>query len=365
MKITITNKPCILLETVELFYAYVNRLPVSTLTSGGAYSIPVDVAEHMLAEVCGSYDPADPELLFFFRQEALLDSSGQYTCLARNLVRNILDFSSMDWDYSLSSLRQSWKSLRSKGERICSIQEYALEYETDHDDRGEMTLADEIEQLAVSADYRMKLLQAFSDYDAYLDRLSDLIHPKAQLLQDLLEPWVQRAEPLVGVWQEHYSQPGATEDLLRAVCFSDTVPLTSLSVCLRYFGDTIANGRMDDRTDSVSLHTGVARIPSVVITQEMMNWEYHAFRLLGSPARVKMLQAMRVRPMTLRGIAQELQLHLGTVGRDVASMHQARLLIVEPIDGRNFYRTNTETLSFLSQRLLFLQELPPEMVQKT
>ena len=40
MEVAITNRPCILLETVELFYAYVNQIPISELTADSECSIP-------------------------------------------------------------------------------------------------------------------------------------------------------------------------------------------------------------------------------------------------------------------------------------------------------------------------------------
>lgn len=138
-------------------------------------------------------------------------------------------------------------------------------------------------------------------------------------------------------WRAHYTQPAAAQTLLR------------------YLGDREACGRLDIREDVICLHIGVARVPERVPHPDLEDWAYHAFRLLGSPARIKMLRAMLKKPMTTREMAQQLQMHLGTVGRDVSSMYDARLLIVEPINGRSFYRTNTEVLELLARQL---QSLP-------
>ncbi len=362
MNVTVTNRPCILLEVVELFYVYVNQLPVSRLSADREYSIPASTVEEMMGEICGGFDPKDPQLLFYFQRETLLDGSGLCTCLARNLVRNTLDFSCPDLAHSLASLRQGWAQLRARGEHITGIGEYSLDY-MDQSEQGIAPLSEDLEQLAVSAAYRKKLLEAFSDYDTSLERLATLLRPAAAQLEQRLTPWVRQAEPLVGLWEEHYCQPEAAQTLLRSIRYSENMPLKTISVCLRYFGDQEASGRLDLGEESIGLHIGVARVPETAAHPDLEDWEYHAFRLLGSPARMKMLRAMRKKPMTTREVAQQLRLHLGSVGRDVSSMYDARLLIVEPVNGRNFYRTNTEALNLLARRLQLLPELDLETME--
>ena len=40
MNVTATNEPCMILETVELLYAFINELPAGELTAPGPYTIP-------------------------------------------------------------------------------------------------------------------------------------------------------------------------------------------------------------------------------------------------------------------------------------------------------------------------------------
>ena len=68
-----------------------------------------------------------------------------------------------------------------------------------------------------------------------------------------------------------------------------------------------------------------------------------------------MISALRERPMTTREMARELGLHLGTVGRDVSSLLDARLLLVELNDGHMRYRVNPTALDILAARLLALK----------
>ncbi len=84
--------------------------------------------------------------------------------------------------------------------------------------------------------------------------------------------------------------------------------------------------------------TGVAQETERKEPLDFEDWEYHALRLLGSPARMRMLQAMAEKPMSSREMAQQLDLHLGAVGRDVKSLFDARLLLLESVQGETATR---------------------------
>lgn len=68
-----------------------------------------------------------------------------------------------------------------------------------------------------------------------------------------------------------------------------------------------------------------------------------------------MLQAMAEKPMSSREMAQQLDLHLGAVGRDVKSLFDARLLL-ESVQGRNRYKTNFASIETIMQHLKSLQK---------
>ena len=69
-----------------------------------------------------------------------------------------------------------------------------------------------------------------------------------------------------------------------------------------------------------------------------------------------MLQAMAEKPMRSREMAQQLDLHLGAVGRDVKSLFDARLLLLESVQGRNRYKTNFASIETIMQHLKSLQK---------
>ena len=74
--------------------------------------------------------------------------------------------------------------------------------------------------------------------------------------------------------------------------------------------------------------------------QSPEEWELTALRLMANSARVEMLRLMAQRPMSGQELAQKLNLNSGSVFRDLNSLRNARLLLMEAIGGRNCYRTN-------------------------
>ena len=87
---------------------------------------------------------------------------------------------------------------------------------------------------------------------------------------------------------------------------------------------------------------------------ELEPWEYLAFRLLGNPARFKMLRALKQTPMTSREMAKDLELHLGAMSRDVSNMQDAGLLNIEFYNGRRRYIVNEQSLQILARHILDL-----------
>ena len=59
---------------------------------------------------------------------------------------------------------------------------------------------------------------------------------------------------------------------------------------------------------------------------------------------------------TKEEMAQQLDLHLGAVGRDVKSLFDARLLLLESVQGRNRYKTNFASIETIMQHLKSLQK---------
>ena len=66
MRIFLLKRPSILLESVEVLYAYVNEIPARDLAGEGSYCIPVHSMQKMMDTVCAGMSRHDPTLRFFF-----------------------------------------------------------------------------------------------------------------------------------------------------------------------------------------------------------------------------------------------------------------------------------------------------------
>ena len=80
MELRIEREPCMLYETVELLYAFVNDIPAERLTAEGTYCIPEGELAGIMGAVCANLDPQDPDLHRYFARRPILDEPNQYTC---------------------------------------------------------------------------------------------------------------------------------------------------------------------------------------------------------------------------------------------------------------------------------------------
>ena len=87
------------------------------------------------------------------------------------------------------------------------------------------------------------------------------------------------------------------------------------------------------------------------------NWGCQALRLLGSPVRMRMLEALSRQPQTARELKTALGLpHLSAVMRDLSSVQTSRRLDLRCVRGRHQYRGNEKTLHILAKKLRSLCE---------
>lgn len=220
-------------------------------------------------------------------------------------------------------------------------------------------MAQDIARLGVGEEYSQMLLEQFSGFDEAVEQLEAIITPVAAKLEPLLLPWSQLAEPRARAWEAHYSQPDAVETWCRRVRYHKDKPLEAMRVQLRYLCPKRALGTVMQY--EAFCHIGVAVQVIKPEPETFEQWEYQALRLLGSEARMRMLWAMLDKPMSARELAQQLDMHLGVVCRDLGNLFNSKLLITESVKGRNRYRTNRESLDTLARHLMEMEKFkPPE-----
>lgn len=81
-------------------------------------------------------------------------------------------------------------------------------------------------------------------------------------------------------------------------------------------------------------------------------WELTALRLMANVSRMEMLRSHGGAPHDRQELAQKLNLNSGSVFRDLNSLYNARLLLMESSGGRNCYRTNLPVVRNMMERML-------------
>lgn len=358
MKFRFNRQPCLILEATELLYVFVNQLSPRKLTAEGAYCIPPAEVGVILEQVCDQLSPKDPDLRYYFQKYPLQEKTGA-TCLARLMVFTFINLSALEPDGGFQSLCDTWDRLRQSGYYFTDCTDHGLCMYTPKDPEAP-PFAHGLWQLPLPKPCKERLMEVFSDFPRHVKRLESLMRPVIDRLGPALAPWLSRAEPMIQQWERLQDQ----ELMLfmeTQLCIQPSAPLQSATASLLFFLPNQTPGLVDEERSMARLCIGV-NVPLLKghTWPKPEEWEYAAMRLLGSPARMEMLQAMSERPMTSRELAQELGLHLGAVTRDVRNMHESRLLVLKLGGPRPHYSANFDTLRHLGQRLLDMCPTPSD-----
>lgn len=355
MEIHVTAKPHLLLETVELLFAYANNVPPEALTSAGEYCLPVETVADMMEQVCGSIPREDPWLQYYFAGYKLPGESRRETCIARNIAYNVI-FVSTD-------------SIASDCDRVCQLRQEQIRdnaqffsidpYRLDTVERAEgqpISLEKELTAIRMNPAYRKMLVEVFSDFDAAVQRLQEGITPLAEKLQQLFTPWVQRAEQLADSWRSSLEQPEGMEKILGRLNLQESTGINALVMQLRYFQPVGGQGTFNMQDIMIYLHMGIAMSLERQDEDTFTANEFKALRMLGNEDCMRMLRAMLDKPMSSREMAHLLKVPLGTVCRNVSNMYDSGLLLIETVNGWRRYRTNMAALQVIAKHIVELDK---------
>ena len=351
MEFQVHRKPCILLETVELVYSYVNQIPAEELTENAEYCIPAREISAIRDTVCGSLDPDNEELQFYFKGVPVDGKDRHLSCLACCMIYSTMDFSCTDIDSAVNSLKRGW-FLTDRPFRISGINGISLNLTSAE---GEYTtLAWEIGRLPVPQSYQLQLVEVFSAFRWHLDRLMTILRPAAQRLEPLLAPWVEQAIPRAEEWERYLQEPAAMQTMLQKTGLKEP-EIRRLEIALRYFFPFGGPGEFQHPVAHLCLHLGVGIPPGQDAPEtpdRLRDWEFTALRLMVHPDRARMLRAMTDHPMSVQDLSQSLGLNPGSVFRDLNNMNNAGLLTQEVISNRIHYRTDSAAVERLTKHLM-------------
>ena len=365
MNIQVTEKPHMLLEAVELLYAYINHIPAAELTMQRENCLPVEAVQEMMDVACAGISREDEAYRYYFAMHRMPDEGHGSTCMARTLVYMVVSQYDGSMEETCNMMKLYWHRELREREVLSSVGTFAPWFEPRD---STMTMQESIVRLNMDEDYIRKLQEQFSDYDAAIDNLHRLIAPVAEKLEPLLMPWVAPAAEQARLWRENLSVPGAEERFLQMLFVRYTEKIDRISIQLRYLdpysaSGTIVNTESDQwevQERYIFIHLGLYFHPEGEQGQELElfhSWEFRAMRLLGSPVRLRMLHTLWDKSMSSRELAKALNLNLGTLCRDMNSLYECKLLILESGNERRRYRTNRETMAYLAKHLADFGEL--------
>ena len=357
MELQFNREPCLILEATELLYVFVNQLSPRMLTADGPYCIPPAEVSAIMEKVCSGLSLEDPTLRYYFQKYPLLEQTG-FTCLARLMIFSFVNLSESDPDRSFQALCDAWDRLRRDGYYFIRCSEYGLSLYTLSDSEP-VPFAHGLWQLSLPLPFKERLMEVFSDFPRHVERLAALMKPVMEQLASALAPWIDRAEPLIRQWEQTLRDQELSRFLQTQMLVQTEVTLQRAVTSLLFFLPNQTPGAIDAEKGMTRFCIGVNMQPQDGIApSKPESWKYAAMRLLGSPARMEILNAIREKPMTFRELAQELGLHLGTVTRDMRNMRDSRLVIMQLGGSRPHYSVNYDTIRTLGQWLLDMCPAP-------
>lgn len=356
---TFYRHPCLYPEATELVYAYVNSTPIEDLVFPGPYTLPETAIASMMQEACAGIDPEDPQIRFYFEPFQLPKyGRNSYTCVARLLAFTYSDWSHASAERCISSMQSAWplEKMPQDGIVFCEIAPYRLCFRSLEEGENP-PFANGLGKIPVASGLKERLLEVFSSYTAHIDALSRLLLPVMQYLEHALRPWISRANPLISSWERHLEATSAQDFVRRELYFNTDYEISAVTASLMFFHPQHLFYYYNPESRILHLLIGATSSLPDQQTNEFANWEYEALRLLSSPARMKMLYALRGKTMSAQEIITAIgeKLLMSTVTRDLYSMREAHILYLEVRNNRRYYSINYDTLDIISRHLSCLR----------
>lgn len=352
VKVMIYREPCWLLEAAELVYSLVNEIPVEKMTSNGSYCIPAGELAYIRKTACASIDPADRQVRLYFKGVPLEGIPERMSCLGNCILHQFLELSCPEPEDMVRQLASDWNEALEAGVYFNTVGPFSLGFKRDPEHRFE-TLAESIELLPLPQAYQMRLVEVYSNYEAHLRQVYQMLLPVTEMLKELLDPWVRRAAPLLDQWEDFFQHNSPQEFLRqRGRAVVDRFDTLELTICF-FYPNLCPNSTIGDRR-TIRCMMGVSKVPSINMTvpQCPEEWELSALRLVMNPARLSMLRAMRDKPMAVQEVSKQLNLNVGAVSRDINTMRNARLLLADDSSSRRYYSTNLAEIEKIASHVL-------------
>lgn len=350
MKIAVYDRPCLLLETLELVHAWFNDIHLDELTEDDPVCIPGQELLRIQREVCMSLDRKDPELQFYFSGIYIpckLEKS--ITSIALNLLHFNQDHRCEEIDDAIRALKDDWKKIPPCF-HVSGMDAATIRIETTEE---YTSLPEEIAKLPVPPEYQLKLLDGFSRYEYHVERLGEILKPLGDKLLPLLEPWIEKAAPRRLGWANYFKEPDAMPKFQK-MCDLSMSEVEAISIVLGYVTPRHGSGLYTAEPLCLHMRMGTAFVPGVQRDrgkEPLDDGILTALRLMSRQECIDIFRVTKGRHLCIQDIAKELGMNPGTVFRNVNSMFNVGLLSLDILSGRNYYKANPDRLDYVVTRL--------------
>lgn len=337
-------QPCLLYEALELAIATVNQVPAERLTAAGPYCVPVEVVEQLLERAGPCLPLESAELRFYFSRQNIPTMTGRPVTLASTLLYAFICFD--PGEKALDTMLECWEHMRQGRFRVLGVNEFTLEFAPQHGE-GRTLLSAELNRHKLPVEYRMAVMECFSDFSYHLRHIWQLLQPLMRLLEAELAPWVQNASPLLEQWHAQVEELSCEEYLLDYLKMTTDDGVRQMRIALRYLDCRNHPGQTDALHGILWTYMGVSA-PAVLRLErpaEALPIEVlRAFHLLGDRGRAELLHAIGNGMYTMQDLSVQLHQNSGTVFKNLTALSNAGILLQECSGGRRYYRIRKDML---------------------
>lgn len=356
MDITILRGPAILHETLDTIRIYHHKLPQDTYTWPGEICIPPGEITAIINQACSKLDPTDPALNYYFQPWPLEVDPMIPSCLAAFMITSFFELDTDDLDTAVERLLGHYRRKREIGFNASSIGCLAVELEDCPSNAG-LPLKQIFSGLPAPEGLKRELVSVFSDYEKHLKRLINLMYPVAMELERLLQPWVERFDPLLERWKKDALTVNP-QDLLRSVPQED---VERVWIRMRFVYEHM-NQRSVWRglkTMHMQLRPTSCLCPMKQVPKDkLMDEHVTGLRLLGDRIRLDIMRLCMTKPRYCNEIADILDVNRGIIFRNLNSMYNCGLLVKVMLEGKLCYTVGIRNTQRLFEHILEYIALP-------
>lgn len=349
------TKPYLLYETVGMLVKYVNRISMLEVRDVmlHLYRNYVDISwrqrleclQEIIQEVCKDVNREAPEVQYFFaRREP--GPGRDATTLARVMTIPFQEWRDHTLEGEVRVLKASWRQLQERGFCLAGGIPGVTFLPLPPGEKQE-SLFRQVYRLGFSSDFAMEVVSVLEDYEAALDRLTELILPYSQRLEQKLRenPWLM--ESLGEYWSVKFRSmvpeaflEGTKMDLPpsgeveRQICF-----------CL------MDAAEFHSETGEAVLHNGrnLFVFGSALVAEcsrrmygEDLDEVCAAFRALADKTKLSLLMRLSEGRSYCQQLAEETRSNTGNMSRSLAALTRHGFLRQEQEQFRTYYTTDID-----------------------